>query len=38
MTTAEHSPTGPNAEGVRWDLSPLLASADDARKLFDAGL
>jgi len=38
MTTAETSPPGPNAEGVRWDLTPLIASADDARALLDAGI
>jgi oligoendopeptidase F len=38
MTTAEHPTTGPNAKGVRWDLSLLLASAEDARTLLDAGL
>jgi oligoendopeptidase F len=38
MTTANTSPPGPNAEGVRWDLSPLVASADDARALLDAGI
>ncbi len=38
MTTAETFLPGPNAEGVRWDLTPLIASADDARALLDAGI
>jgi len=38
MTTAETFVPGPNAEGVRWDLTPLIASADDARALLDAGI
>ncbi len=38
MTTAEISPPGPNAAGVRWDLSPVLTSADDARALLSAGI
>ena len=38
MTTSEISTSGPNAEGVRWDLSPLVASADDARALLNAGI
>ena len=38
MTTSELPTPGPNAEGVRWDLSPLIASADDARALLDAGI
>ena len=38
MTTANTSPHRPNAEGERWDLTPLVASADDARALMDAGI
>jgi len=38
MTTAETSPSGPNAAGVRWDLSPVLTSADDARAVLNAGI
>ena len=38
MTTAEIPVPGPNAEGVRWDLSPLVASADDARALLESGI
>lgn len=38
MTTTETSTPGPNADGVRWDLTPLAAGADDARALLDAGL
>lgn len=30
--------TAPRAEGVRWDLSPLASSADDARTRLDAAL
>ena len=32
MTTAAITPTGPNAAGVRWDLSPLVADSDEARR------
>lgn len=39
MTTTAQPPTpGPRAAGVHWDLSPLVASADDARRALDAGL
>lgn len=38
MMTTETPTPGPNAEGVRWDLTPLAASADDARALLDAGI
>jgi len=38
MTTVETFVPGPNAEGVRWDLTPLIASAQDARALLDAGI
>ena len=38
MTTGEHPTTGPNAAGVRWDLSPLISSAADARALLAVGL
>lgn len=30
MTTTDLAPTGPRAEGVRWDLSPLVADAAEA--------
>jgi oligoendopeptidase F len=38
MTTAQISPSGPNAAGVRWDLSPVLTSADEARAVLNAGI
>jgi oligoendopeptidase F len=38
MTTTDPTTPGPHATGVRWDLTPLVASADDARALLDAGI
>jgi oligoendopeptidase F len=38
MTTTEITPTGPNAEGVRWDLSPLVGGAGEARDRLRAGI
>ncbi len=38
MTTAQTPLQGPNAKGVRWDLTPLVASADDARALLESGI
>ncbi|MFN8111168.1 MAG: M3 family oligoendopeptidase [Thermoleophilia bacterium] len=38
MTTAEITPTGPNAAGVRWDLTPLVTDADSARARLTACL
>ena len=37
MTTTEITP-GPNAEGVRWDLSPLVPDAEAARARLAEGL
>ena len=38
MTTAEHSHSGANAEGVRWDLSPLASDARAAQELLTEGI
>ena len=38
MTTTHTAPTGPNAEGVHWDLSSLVADADTARTELADGL
>lgn len=38
MTTAEYTSPAPSADGVRWDLRPLLDGADAARSLLEAGL
>ena len=33
MTTAtDTTPSGPRAAGIHWDLSPLVADADEARR------
>jgi oligoendopeptidase F len=37
-TDAAPAPTGPRAAGIRWDLSPLVADADEARRRLAAGL
>jgi oligoendopeptidase F len=37
-TSAAPAPPGPRAAGVHWDLSPLLADADEARRRLDEGL
>ncbi len=40
MTTSTDAPAppGPRAAGVHWDLSPLVADADEARRRLDEGL
>ena len=38
MTTTDLAPSGPRAEGVRWDLRPLVADADEARARLAASL
>lgn len=37
-TSSAPAPVGPRAGGVRWDLSPLVRDADDARRRLEAGL
>ena len=37
-TSTDAAPTGPRAAGVHWDLSPLVADGDEARRGLDAGL
>ncbi|HSJ73405.1 MAG TPA: M3 family oligoendopeptidase [Miltoncostaeaceae bacterium] len=37
-TDAAPVPTGPQAAGIHWDLSPLVADGDEARRRLDAGL
>ena len=37
-TSTDAAPAGPRAAGVHWDLSPLVADGDEARRRLDAGL
>jgi oligoendopeptidase F len=38
MTTAEITPSGPNAAGVHWDLTTIVPDATDARRQLEVGL